>query len=364
MKDQLEQRVVNVGDLRESPHNPRKTYGDLGELVASMKRHGIMQPLMVRETDDGLEVVFGHRRLRAAKQVGMKQIPVIVRNLDDAQVLEAQLIENAQREDIHPMEEAEAYARLHTEFKYSVDQIADRVGKTRASVYARMKLVDLTEPARKAFLRGDLDASRALLVARLKGENTQKRALDAITVKNRRGDMPSYREAAELIERRFGRVKAEDPDGRTAKTAERKQTAAEEAEGRRRAARATITRAVTVVEQRRDLETADLRIIILALVKSVPIDGVLARRGWEKADHLINAVAKKLTQAELRALLFEIAVTPWVGDSSREFTPELKTLAKGFDLNLRQIEAEARYDIEEAAKKANAEALFAKGTRH
>jgi ParB/RepB/Spo0J family partition protein len=130
-----------------------------------------LQPLLARPLGDGgFELVFGHRRLRAAKLAGVASAPVMVRQLDDKEVLEEQIIENAQRDDIHPLEEAEGYERLHEQHGYSVDEIAAKVGKSRAFVYARMKLRALCPAAMEAFYGGKLTAATALYVARIPGE--------------------------------------------------------------------------------------------------------------------------------------------------------------------------------------------------
>lgn len=199
---------IAISRITESPTNPRKIFGELGELVEGIRAHGILQPLLARPKGKAYELVFGHRRLRAAKVAGIAEVPVMVRELDDETALEMQLIENAQREDIHPLEEADGYEVLHTKHGYSVDEIAAKVGKSRASVYARMKLLELCPAARKAFYEGRLSPSTALLVARIPSPKLQLEAIEEIAgdpeSKNEYDrDNMGAREAAAVIQQRF-----------------------------------------------------------------------------------------------------------------------------------------------------------------
>lgn len=173
--------MIPLDRITESPHNPRKHYGDLTELVESIRRQGVLQPVLVRPLDeDRFELVFGHRRTRAAREAGLAEIPAMVRDMTDLEVLEAQLVENCQRADIHPMEEAEGYQRLHEQHGYAVDDIAAKVGKSKAYVYGRMKLCALVPAARPAFLEGRLTPSVALLLARIPDSKAQKKATEEV----------------------------------------------------------------------------------------------------------------------------------------------------------------------------------------
>lgn len=164
-------KLLLIEDIDESPSNPRKDYGDLSDLVESIRQQGVLQPVLARPKGDRFELVYGHRRYRAALKAGLEVLPANVREMTDQEVLEVQLVENAQRADIHPLEEADGYKRLHTEHGLSVEKIAERVGKSKAAVYAAMKLAELVEPAlREAFLKNKLPSSTALLVARLSPE--------------------------------------------------------------------------------------------------------------------------------------------------------------------------------------------------
>ena len=146
-------RMVAIGSVIPSPLQPRKHFTDsmLDDLMDSIRQHGIIQPLITRAVGNKLELIAGERRWRASKRLGLKRVPVIIRKVDDQDVLEMALIENLQREDLNPIEEAAGYIRLAKEFKMKQDRIAERVGKSRASVANAMRLLDLT-PEVQVFL--------------------------------------------------------------------------------------------------------------------------------------------------------------------------------------------------------------------
>lgn len=158
----------------------------LDELAANIRAVGVLQPIVVRDHPDpngdfDYELVAGERRFLASRKAGLLTVPAVVHALDDAQVLEAQLVENLQRAGLHEMEEAEGYAALMHAKGITADQLADIIGKSRSYVYARLKLCALLPAAREAFYRGDLDASRALYVARITNTKLQERALKLAT---------------------------------------------------------------------------------------------------------------------------------------------------------------------------------------
>lgn len=180
----------------------------LQELADSIKSVGVAQPILVRPFRDecvkgeAFELVFGERRVMAAKMAGLEEIPATVRELTDEQALELQLIENLKREDLHELAEAEGYEQL-AKRGHSVDEIAAKVGKSRGTVYARMKLLALCPEARKAYYDGKLAASTALLIARIGGEDEQRRALATITEEGWKGRTMTYREAADYVHDNF-----------------------------------------------------------------------------------------------------------------------------------------------------------------
>lgn len=167
--------TLSVAQLRESPLNPRRHYDEdkLRELAASIAAKGVIEPLLVRPrpaegmTDDLFEIACGHRRFRAAQRAGLDRLPCLVREMDDVAFLEVVVIDNLQRDDLHPLEEAEGYKQLMTGAGYDVHRIADRVGRSVKYVYDRVKLLELGAPARRAFLDGRFTAGHAILLARL-----------------------------------------------------------------------------------------------------------------------------------------------------------------------------------------------------
>jgi ParB family transcriptional regulator, chromosome partitioning protein len=139
---------IPLARIRSNPYQPRRGTADkaIEDLAASIREHGVLQPILVTEVLDGYQLVAGERRFRAAQLAGLERIPAVVRNLADRSQLELALVENIQRADLNPMEEAQAYRQLVTEFGLSQDEIAKRVGRARATVANTMRLLD-TDPA-------------------------------------------------------------------------------------------------------------------------------------------------------------------------------------------------------------------------
>jgi ParB family chromosome partitioning protein len=178
-----EYRDLPLSQLNESKTNPRRVFDGtaLNELAASIRSQGVLSPLLVRPlTENGFEIVAGARRYRAAQMAEQETVPVRIKNMTDAEVIEAQLVENLIRAEIHPMEEAEGFARLLAleEPKYSIEQIAARVGKQPSFVAARLKLIDLVPAAVDAFYANEIGVSHALLLAKLPADQ-QQQALSA-----------------------------------------------------------------------------------------------------------------------------------------------------------------------------------------
>jgi len=160
---------IPVEKIRAGSLQPRRTFppGALEELVASIREKGVLQPVLVRPTPDGYELVAGERRFRAAEAAGLSTIPAVVRRLTDREALEAALVENIQRADLNAIELAEGYQRLVHDFSLSQEQVAERVGKDRATVANTVRLLKLPHPVRQAVVDGRLSAghARALLSA-------------------------------------------------------------------------------------------------------------------------------------------------------------------------------------------------------
>ncbi len=158
-----------------SPLQPRKefTREALSQLVESIRQHGIIQPLVVREVDGRHELIAGERRWRAAQEAGLTELPIIIRVASDLEVLELSLIENLQREDLNPIEEAEAYARLAGEFGMRQEDIGQKVGRSRAAVANSMRLLDLHVQIKAWLTQGLLSVGHAKALLALKQPEEQ-----------------------------------------------------------------------------------------------------------------------------------------------------------------------------------------------
>jgi ParB/RepB/Spo0J family partition protein len=173
--------MMPIEKIHPSKTNPRKHFDEvsLKEMAETMKIHGILEPVLVRKElkNGGFELVAGERRLRAAILAGLKEIPVIEKDLTDEEVLEIHVIENMQREGLHPLEEAEGYRQLlqlPKPHKYDAAKIAARVGRSVKYVYDRIKLMDLTPALQKDFTENKITAGHAILLARLTTEEQKK----------------------------------------------------------------------------------------------------------------------------------------------------------------------------------------------
>ena len=173
-----EYRNVSLSLLNESKTNPRRIFEDaaLKELADSIRSQGVLSPLLVRPlSEKSFEIVAGARRFRAAQIAEVPTVPVRIVNLSDAKALEAQLIENLQRRDVHPLEEAQGFRALLNldEPRYSVEQIAAKTGKTPAYVTTRIKLTELSVPVVDAFYAEEIGVGHALLLAKLQPDQQQ-----------------------------------------------------------------------------------------------------------------------------------------------------------------------------------------------
>lgn len=157
----------DIDVIRPNPYQPRRKFAEeeLAALSNSIKEQGILQPLLVRRNSNGYELIAGERRLRASKMAGLSQVPVVVREITDTELLEASIVENIQREDLNPMEEAEAYQRLMDEFKMTQQQVAHRVSKSRSAVANFLRLCQLPRPIKESLMENVLSMghARALL---------------------------------------------------------------------------------------------------------------------------------------------------------------------------------------------------------
>lgn len=166
---------VPVDNVRENPRQPRAHFSpaDLEDLIASIKQHGVMMPIVVTRLGDGYELIAGERRLRASKALGLATIPAIVREANEQEKLELALIENIQRQDLNAVEEAIAYKALLDEFNLTQDQVAARVGKSRSAVANIVRLLDLPDDVIAALREGRITKSHARTL--LSEENPDRR---------------------------------------------------------------------------------------------------------------------------------------------------------------------------------------------
>jgi ParB family transcriptional regulator, chromosome partitioning protein len=176
-----EYRSVPITALVESPTNPRKHFDEdrLRELAESIRTKGLLSPLLVRPVEGHFEIVAGARRYRAARQAGLNEVAVCVRELSDSEAQELQTVDNLQRADLHPFEEAHGFAALvrGETGKYSIEELAAHIAKPAAYVAKRLKLLDLTERVAEAFRAARIGIEHALVIAKLPAD-AQENALD------------------------------------------------------------------------------------------------------------------------------------------------------------------------------------------
>jgi len=173
---------VELTTIVPSPLQPRKNFAGeaLSELVESIRQHGIIQPLVVRNIAGKHELIAGERRWRAAQEAGLARAPIIVRTATDLEVLELSLIENLQRADLNPIEEAQAYARLANEFVMRQEDIAQKVGRSRAAVANSMRLLDLHQQVQAWLIQGLLSVGHAKVLLGLKEPDEQRAVAETI----------------------------------------------------------------------------------------------------------------------------------------------------------------------------------------
>lgn len=203
--DESEQvRRVPLELIGPSPLQPRKEFAAdaLQELVESIRQHGIIQPLVVRLVDGRHELIAGERRWRAARQLGLSEVPVLVREADDRDVLELSLIENLQRADLNPIEEAHGYARLAQEFGLRQEEIAHRVGRSRAAVANAMRLLDLHPQAQTWLSQNLLSVGHAKALLSLKLPEEQLAVAETILRRS-----ATVRATERLVARQLGQTR-------------------------------------------------------------------------------------------------------------------------------------------------------------
>jgi len=199
-----------VSLIRPNRYQPRKKFKEkeLAALSASIKEQGIIQPLLIRRLEDGYELVAGERRLRAAKLAGYRDVPCVIKDLTEKQLLEMSLVENIQRENLNPMEEADAYHRLISEFELTQEDVAIHVGKSRSAVANFLRLRQLPESIKESIVDGALSMGHARALLGISNKAQQSAVWRAVVAKGL-----SVRETESLV----NRLKKESGDSRKRK---------------------------------------------------------------------------------------------------------------------------------------------------
>jgi len=171
-KDERLSYEVAVERITPSPLQPRRTFDEakISELASSIRNQGIIQPLVVRRKGDQYELIAGERRWRAAMKAGLEHVPVVVRDASDHEALQLALVENLQREDLNPIEEASGYRRLQEEFQWSQEEMAEKVGKSRPAIANSMRLLALPHEIQQEIVAGNLPAGQARALLALQSE--------------------------------------------------------------------------------------------------------------------------------------------------------------------------------------------------
>lgn len=169
------EEMVDINKVEPNKDQPRKTFNEdsLIELSESIKQHGIVQPLVVTKKDDYFEIIAGERRWRAAKLAGLKKVPVVVKDYSPQEIMEIALIENIQREDLNPVEEAMAYQRLIKEYNLKQDEVADRVSKSRTAITNSIRLLKLDERVQSMLVEENISSGHARALLAIKDNDEQ-----------------------------------------------------------------------------------------------------------------------------------------------------------------------------------------------
>jgi ParB family chromosome partitioning protein len=175
---------LKIKDLRPNPYQPRKTFQPeaISELKASIEQHGILQPLIVRKSIKGFEIVAGERRFRAAKEANLSTVPVVVRNLSEQQMMEIALLENLQREDLNPIEEASAYQTLISQLDFTQEQLAKRLGKSRPHIANHLRLLSLPKQIQQLITNGKISMGHGRTLLGLKKKEKMNAVIEKVMI--------------------------------------------------------------------------------------------------------------------------------------------------------------------------------------
>lgn len=182
VKEEDQIREIELGQLRPNPYQPRKMFAPkaIEELKESIETHGVLQPIIVRRSIKGYEIVVGERRFRAANEAGLEKIPVVVRDLNEQKMMELALIENLQREDLNPVEEALAYQRLMEGLRITQEELANRLGKSRPHIANHLRLLQLSRQIQDLIAREELSMGHGRALLGLKNKAKLKSVIDRV----------------------------------------------------------------------------------------------------------------------------------------------------------------------------------------
>lgn len=177
--------TVDLDKLMAREDQPRKSFDDdsLKELTNSIKADGVIQPIVVRKVDDRYEIIAGERRFRASKLAGLEKVPVVVKNVTDRKARELALVENIQREDLNPIEEAISLKTLMEEYKLTQQELSDIIGKSRSYIANNLRLLNLSDHIKEYLIRGELSPSQGRTLLSLETDEERNKYLDKLLVK-------------------------------------------------------------------------------------------------------------------------------------------------------------------------------------
>ena len=177
--------TVDLDKLMAREDQPRKSFDDdsLKELANSIKADGVIQPIVVRKVDDRYEIIAGERRFRASKLAGLEKVPVVVKNVTDRKARELALVENIQREDLNPIEEAISLKTLMEEYKLTQQELSDIIGKSRSYIANNVRLLNLSDHIKEYLIRGELSPSQGRTLLSLETDEERNKYLDKLLVK-------------------------------------------------------------------------------------------------------------------------------------------------------------------------------------
>lgn len=204
--------MVKITSVEPNRQQPRKNFDEdaLQELSDSIKQFGLLQPILVQDRKDHYEIIAGERRWRAAKMAGLKEIPVIVRNYTEQEIMEISLIENIQREDLNPIEEAQAFKRLLTEFNLKQDEVAERVSKSRAAVTNSIRLLKLSDDVQQMVIDDMISTGHARALLAVEDPEEQYNLAQKIF-----DEKLSVRDVEKLVKNLHRPAKPKKPDNKT-----------------------------------------------------------------------------------------------------------------------------------------------------